>query len=37
MDDDFNTALAIGHIFEFIRALNNIWMGNLRGPRQSFW
>jgi cysteinyl-tRNA synthetase/serine O-acetyltransferase len=31
MDDDFNTALAIGHIFEFIRALNKYMDGKPSG------
>ena len=33
MDDDFNAALAIGHIFELIRTLNKYMDGNPSGVR----
>jgi cysteinyl-tRNA synthetase len=33
MDDDFNTALAIGHIFELIRALNKYLDGKPTGAK----
>jgi cysteinyl-tRNA synthetase len=33
MDDDFNTALAIGHIFDFIRMLNKYLDGKPSGGR----
>lgn len=33
MDDDFNTALAIGHVFELIRALNKYMDGKPSGSR----
>ena len=33
MDDDFNAALAIGHIFELIRTLNKYMDGKPSGPR----
>ena len=33
MDDDFNTALAIGHIFELIRTLNKYMDGKPSGSR----
>ena len=32
MDDDFNTALALGHIFEFIRDANRFLDGKPSGP-----
>jgi cysteinyl-tRNA synthetase len=35
MDDDFNTALAIGHIFEVIRALNKYLDGRPSGVRAA--
>jgi cysteinyl-tRNA synthetase len=35
MDDDFNTALAIGHIFEFIRTLNKYMDGKPSGPNAA--
>jgi cysteinyl-tRNA synthetase len=33
MDDDFNTALALGHIFEFIRDLNRFLDSRPSGPK----
>ena len=33
MDDDFNTALAIGHIFELIRVANKYLDGKPTGPK----
>jgi len=33
MDDDFNTAMAIGHIFEFLRGLNKYMDGKPSGAR----
>ncbi len=33
MDDDFNTALAIGHVFELIRALNKYMDGKPSGAK----
>src|SRR5512144_2013356 len=33
MDDDFNTALAVGHIFELIRALNKYLDGKPSGAK----
>jgi len=33
MDDDFNTALALGHIFEFIRDLNRFLDSRPLGPK----
>jgi cysteinyl-tRNA synthetase len=35
MDDDFNTALAIGHIFEFIRIVNKYLDGKPSGSRAA--
>jgi cysteinyl-tRNA synthetase len=35
MDDDFNTALAIGHIFEVIRAVNKFLDGKPSGGKAS--
>jgi cysteinyl-tRNA synthetase len=33
MDDDFNTALAIGHIFELVREVNRFLDGKPSGPK----
>jgi cysteinyl-tRNA synthetase len=35
MDDDFNTARALGHIFEFIRDINKFLDGKTSGPKTS--